>query len=269
MTETEYAAFYLVVKDEFCLEESCASLKEQGVDKFFFCIPFTYWSGRLTPEADVDEIKRIGAKFDAEIFRGAITVPDVWPVGGMAIAEAGLRNSCLVYLGDQGYNNILIVDADEIWRAGSLERLNKVVEDHDPSCLTVGSTSIVGLPGYPVASYQEGLLVYVHVNRARFTHGRSTEPLPIALDYKDVYHFTATRKTMEEIILKNRDSCHYDNPDYDFEGWIENKLPHLKPGAKDCHMFKPWQIWPEIRNFTKDEWAEMPERLKQYLGEPK
>ena len=264
----KYAAFYLVVKDEFCLEESCASLKEQGVDKFLFCVPQNYWSGRPVPPSDVDEVERIGKRYDAEILRYVNTRAD-GVVIGRASVEAQIRNHCLAHLNGNGYDHVLIVDADEIWKKDSLSKLDECIEEQIILCATVKSTSIVGLPGYPVGSYQEGLLVYVNSTGVCFIHGRSTTPVPTALDINAVYHFTATRKTQEEIVLKNRDSCHYDDPDYDFEGWIENKLPHLKPGVKDCHMFKPWQIWPEIRNFTKEEWAEMPERLKQYLGEPK
>ena len=73
---------------------------------------------------------------------------------------------------------------------------------------------------------------------------------------------------MDEVIDKNRKSCHYDDPDYDFEGWIKNKLPKLKPGEKDCHMYKHWQVWSGVRHFTDDEWNLIPDNVKKYLGKP-
>jgi hypothetical protein len=89
------------------------------------------------------------------------------------------------------------------------------------------------------------------------------------LDVRGIIHFTATRKTMQEIIDKHRTSGHYGDPNYDFEGWIKNVLPNIKAGTKNCHMFVPWQIWPLARNWTKAEWAEIPESIHPYLAQPK
>ena len=71
---------------------------------------------------------------------------------------------------------------------------------------------------------------------------------------------------MEECVKKHRRGGHYDDPEYDFEGWLKDKLPNIKPGMKDAHMYKPRQIWPRVRAWRPDELAAMPEVVRSYLG---
>jgi hypothetical protein len=71
---------------------------------------------------------------------------------------------------------------------------------------------------------------------------------------------------MDEIIAKHRDSGHYDDPEYDFEGWLRNILPNIKPGMKNVHMYRGYQIWPEIREWTREEFDNIPSSLWKYLG---
>lgn len=256
----DYTAFYILTKDDFCLRESCQALKAQGVEKFFFCMPKAYWDGTPLNTDDIRIVTQIAHEFGTEV----VSVP-VPSDPRMSAKEAIVRNYCLDRIG----GHVLIVDGDEWWRAGALKELDDHIRDNESGTTTIQATSVVGVPGYPVGGYQEGLLVHVDVDSgARFKCSRSTDILPSPCSFAGVYHFTATRKSVREIMVKNRRSSHYDDPDYAFDDWNANVLPHLKPGKKDCHMFKGWQIWPEIRNFTEEEWNEIPSSLKQHLGKP-
>ncbi len=84
-----------------------------------------------------------------------------------------------------------------------------------------------------------------------------------------IIHFTATRKTLAEVVEKHRKSAHYSDPTYDFEGWIANVLPMAGVGAKDVHMYKsPENIWPVVRNWTAEEWRAIPTTLHPWLAVP-
>jgi hypothetical protein len=71
---------------------------------------------------------------------------------------------------------------------------------------------------------------------------------------------------MKEIVEKHLNSGHYGDSDYDFDGWIKNVLPKIKPGLRNVHMFKRYQIWPIVRNWRLDELEDIPLTLHQYLG---
>jgi hypothetical protein len=79
---------------------------------------------------------------------------------------------------------------------------------------------------------------------------------------------------MEEIIQKHKDSGHYDDPDYDFQTWLDKVLPNIKPGFVydwgngniGLHFYKKYQIWPKVRHWMDAELSEMPKSLWRYLG---
>ena len=255
----DFTAFYLVTQDDFCLEESCQSLKSQGVKKFVFCMPKTYWDGTALATLDVQRIKHLAEKFNAALHE--VDVPNLKP---LSAREAAIRNTMIKMIG----GHVLIVDADEWWAPGRLKELETFIMERMSEATTINAVDVIGLPGYPVKSKSEGLLVHVYAPSVMFTYGRSTDVQPKACKCGGVYHFTATRRTTREIMVKNRRSCHYDDPDYDFNGWNANVLPHIKPGLKNCHMFKRWVVWDEVRAFTLQEWGVIPPSLKQYLGKP-
>ena len=261
----KYAAMILTVGNEFCLEETCASLISQGVEYILFCCPRYYWDGTPVPPKKSQEVRAIAQKISCKC-RIVSPIPPRSKTG--AIQEAMIRNLCLRQLSSAGYSDVLIVDGDEIWRPGTLETLDSYVFGFN-SPVSVPSLSIIGLPGYPVVEGQEGLLVYVKSKGTKFVSGRSVDRPVSSCDFvPGVIHFTSTRRTMDETIDKHLKSCHYGDSDYDFDGWIKNVLPTIKPGVKDCHMFKPWQVWKEVRRFTQKEWEEIPPQLHQYLGAP-
>ena len=126
---------------------------------------------------------------------------------------------------------------------------------------------VVGIPGYPIHQATDRAIVYVGGSIV-FRECRSPAIDHFMLNNCIVIHFTATRKTMQEVIDKHRASGHYDDPDYDFEGWIKNVLPNLKPGWRGAHMYKRYQIWPVVRNWTTTEMDHIPESIRPYLGAP-
>jgi hypothetical protein len=124
---------------------------------------------------------------------------------------------------------------------------------------------VLGLPGYPVDGAKDAAMIYLGPG-CKFSQCRSSEGDQHIFPKRNVYHFTATRKTMDEIVQKHRESGHYTDSNYDFEGWIRNTLPNVKPGMKRAHMFRPWDTWPLVRDWTPEELAFIPETLKPYLG---
>ena len=53
-----------------------------------------------------------------------------------------------------------------------------------------------------------------------------------------------------------------------FEGWLKDILPNVKPGLKNAHMYKKYQIWPSVRDWRSDEISHIPNSLSRYLGSP-
>lgn len=263
----DYTAFYLVIKDEICLRESCEALIQQGVKRFLFCVPATYWDGTPVSLEETGSVFRLSSALEQRGMKvkAVRLCPSDFPGEKYVITEALIRNKCLREV--KKAKHVLIVDGDEIWRKGALGNLDQFVRDTNATVATIGALSIAGFPGYPVKVGQEGLLVYIQTGE-KFLSGRSTCRIPKHLTYPGVFHFTSTRRTWQDTVDKHRRSLHYDDLDYAFEDWIKNKLPRLKPGEKNCHMYKPQQVWSEIRHFTQQEWGEIPDSLRQYLGSP-
>jgi len=126
---------------------------------------------------------------------------------------------------------------------------------------------VIGLPGYPIEFAQDLAVVYIGGN-LNFKSCRTPTIRQTIIPFPRIYHFTGTRRTMEETIVKHRRSGHYDDPDYDFEGWIKNILPNVQPGLKNAHMYKKYQIWPSVRDWRSDEVSQIPSSLIRYLGSP-
>ena len=268
----DYIAFYLLTRDEFCLRESCFSLLRQGCNRFFFCVPHKYWDGTEVTKDEVMEIQSI--QTDLKIAGAFVNLsrPPIPNNGTYAFREASARNMSIKMckkMQAQRRADILVVDSDELWLDGSLQKLDAFLDTGDFESVAVSSLDVIGFPGYPINKKNEGLLVYVRGDKGKFTHARCfSSPMTYTNTIK-VIHFTSTRTSMKDTIRKHLRSTHYDDKDYEFDKWIENTLPNIKPGMKNCHMWKHWEVWDEVRNFTKEEWESIPDRLKKYLGEPK
>ena len=266
-----YVAYVQATRDDICLNEVLDRLYDEGVQHYFFCIPDEYWGGKPTPKSDSDQvvaaaerIKARGSKVWVKFFR----VSDYrYPGESRIETETRVRNDTLNWIRGEGYYHILIVDGDELWKRGTLKMVKEVVGAHHPSAISLPMVPVIGLPGYPVNNAQDRVTSYVG-GYTIFRDCRTPVNRPVYVDATVVYHFTGTRRTMEEIIEKHRQSGHYDDPEYDFEGWLRDILPNVKPGLKNVHMFKGYQIWPEIRAWTPEEYADIPETLQKYLAPP-
>ena len=264
-----YAVYMQVIKNDICLQEVCTRLAEEGVHDFCFCQPDQYWSGEaVEPEnsaevsAVMDALKQSGQTVHHRMFN-----VDSYRMPGDAsiIVETRLRNDSLDWIRSLGYQHILLVDGDELWVRGGLSIVKNYV-NQGYSALRVHWIPVVGFPGYPIEGALDTAPVYFGAGvKIKWCRDPSVQPLLIP-SRPLIYHFTSTRKDLEETVKKHRRSGHYGDPDYDFDGWIKNTLPSIKPGAVNAHMHKHFQIWPRVRAWSADELAEMPESVRPYLG---
>lgn len=263
-----YVAYMQVTRDDICLFEVCKRLAEEGVVDFFFAQPNQYWSGEPIEEQfehEVDgvaeQLRKLGLNVQQKIFdvqRYRFGSDDRLTV------ETRVRNDSLAWIRSSGFHNILIIDGDELWMRGTLDMIKPYVEQGHTAISTY-MVPVIGLPGYPVDSATDLAVVYIGGN-LNFKSCRTPTIRQTIITFPRIYHFTGTRRTMEETIVKHRRSGHYDDPDYDFEGWLKNVLPNVKPGLQNAHMYKKYQIWPSVRDWRFDELQHIPQSLYPYLG---
>lgn len=273
----KWAAYIQVTKDEFFLFDICERLFEEGVKDFFFCIPDEYWAGNVTPKEDIEELVAIAAKLKTI---GANAFTKVFDVSGYRYpgdtrlrTETRVRNDSLAWIRSQGFRDIVIVDSDELWFRGTLKAIEEQVAR---GAMTISSPMIpvIGVPGYPVERATDVAIVYIGGN-AVFQECRSPMIKPFQLPLPYVIHFTGTRRTLDEVIIKLRASGHYDDPQYAFELFIEKVLPNIKPGFTytwptghtGLHFYLPYQIWPSVRNWRAEERNQIPKALWPHLGQ--
>lgn len=264
-----YCAYLQVTRDDFCLHEVCTRLHEEGVTHFFYAVPSQYWDGRPTPAEDLAQVNSIAERLRVE--RGLsvdVRLFDVedyrYPGDTRIDTETRLRNDSLEWIRGAGFEHILIVDGDELWTVGTLNRVDQLVA-RGFGVVSCGMIPVVGLPGYPVDRATDLAVVYIG-GKLQFKACRTPFVEQKVIREALIYHFTGTRRTMDEIIAKHRTSGHYDDPDYDFEGWIANTLPNIKPGFQNAHMYKKFQIWPVVRSWFPEEKQKIPASLHPFLG---
>lgn len=275
--ELRFALVVQATRDDFCLRETVdAVLRQQRPGReavgavFFFC-PDEYWSGRPTPAAETAEVGAVAARLRAEwpgvAFRVERQTVAPWrtAAGSRVEVETRARNAALRAVRAAGYAHALIADGDELWRSGLLADLAGVVRAQQPGAVVARMVPVAGLPGYPIEGAKDRATIYVGPG-AWFVVCRSVCGPVVRMEARKILHFTATRRTLAEIELKHRESGHYDDPDYDFEGWIKDVLPRIRPGLERAHMYRPMQIWPRVRGWTRAERAEIPPSLHRYLG---
>jgi glycosyltransferase involved in cell wall biosynthesis len=267
-TKRNYVAYLQVNRDDFCLFETCERLYSEGVREFYFSVPTEYWDGRKTSADDLTSISDVskkvnaleGAKVNVKLFK----VPMYRYPGDTRIdTETRLRNDSLAWIRAAGHQDILIVDGDELWKPGTLELVDHEVSE-GRMAVSTQMVPVVGLPGYPVDQATDVAVVYIG-GSCQFKACRTPMVQQRVINRMQIIHFTGTRRTMEEIVAKHRTSGHYDDPDYDFEGWLKNILPNIKPGLENVHMYKKFQIWPRIRDWRPEEIVIIPESLHPYL----
>lgn len=265
----DYAAYLQVTRDDICLNEVCQRLFDEGIRAFFFCIPDEYWSGKPTPQIDMDQVLEAAKRLEkqgANAFTKIFCVSDFRFSGDNRITvETRVRNDALSWVRQNGFHKICVVDSDELWPTGTLGILKEIVDSSAPLAISLPMIPVLGFPGYPVQGAADRVVSYVGMG-CTFRDCRT----PIGAVYYEnratVFHFTSTRRTMEETIEKHRQSGHFDDPEYDFENWLRNVLPNVKPGMKNAHMYKRYQIWPEVRSWKPEELTDIPATIHPYLA---
>ena len=273
----EYVVYMQVTQDDFCLEQVCLRLYEEGIRTFFWAQPSAYWSGEPVPaslaaELDAIQARLAAAHADLKVLRKEFTVANYHlPGDSRILVETRVRNDSLAWVRREGYQHILVVDGDELWKRGTLAQVQAIV---DSGAVAVSTRMIpaIGLPSYPVEQATDVAVVYIREGDFKCCRTPHTKLTLIPLNL--IIHFTGTRRTMEDTIQKHRRSGHYDDPDYDFETWLREVLPQIKPGfaytwpsgQRGVHMYLKWQIWEKIRDWYSEEIAEIPATLRRYLG---
>lgn len=273
-----FAAYVQAIRDDLCLYEVMARIAEEGdrlkgmVKAVYVCEPDEYWSGKPRTQQDRQEVDDACLLF-SQRYPSVILKRIQQPVaehrpgaGNRLDVETRVRNAAVNAIRQDGYEHILILDGDELWKPGLLARLAQYVREHRPQSVFTGMVPTVGLPGYPIAGALDKAGIYIGPG-GWFTDCRGVSGYRHELVSNDVIHFTATRRTMEEIIKKHRESGHFDDPSYDFEGWIANTLPNLHVGMKDVHMWHAGRnVWPLLREWAPDEIAAIPQSIHRYLA---
>jgi hypothetical protein len=274
----QYCAYLQVTRDDLCLAEVCKRLHAEGVGDFFFSVPDAYWDGRPVVPSDIQEIKAaaeelrgLGLKVSVKVFK---IVNYKFPGDTRIDTETRLRNDSLAWIRASGFEHILIVDGDELWMPGTLSIIDYgVSQGHLAiSCYMI---PVIGVPGYPVDKASDLAVVYIG-GQCQFKGCRTPFIQQTIIPRAQIIHFTGTRRTLEETIAKHRTSGHYDDKDYDFETWIKDILPNIKPGftyrwpsgITGVHMYLKYNPWPSVRDWRPEEWAQVPEPVKKYLGQP-
>lgn len=255
------ACYYLANRNDFCLEESIVGLQQQGLRQAAIICPSFYWlTGEPTPEAHIEEMRQIANRTNT-LFQ-IVEFHDDAPLK----AEGGYRNFAQQFLYDHGFRHIINADADELFLPGFLEELDGLIDNRHG--FEFHSVPTIGVPGYPIDDAGGPNLIYMPPG-SRYTWGRSSN-CQRKTGGRKMIHFSATRRTLQEVVDKSRKSAHYPDETYDFEGWLHNILPNATPGSKNVHMYQPIEknLWPLVRHWTQEEWNFIPVTLKPYLGKP-
>lgn len=266
-------AYIQAIRDDFCLQAVCDRLFEEGVQSFFFSIPDAYWDGTPQPQEQLDEVIEVARIMEAKgcyVAECRAQVETYRPGTSSRIeVETNVRNAMLRMISDLGWGHILIVDSDELWRRGLVASVVKMIKRDRPPYIACRSVPVIGCPGYPVDDATDRVGIYIRGdNRLTFCRAGFSN-LGHEIDGFPVIHFSATRKTPEELVAKMRASGHYDDSAYDFEGWIRDVLPDIRAGVKGVHMYhvkgQP-NIWPEVRLWTPAEFEDIPLTVRPFVS---
>lgn len=261
----KFAAYFIAIKDDFCLEESVASIKDLGVETVLIVSPSTYWSdGSSQDPSDFEYVHKLAKKHNCHFVSASLE--SAMPVNRAMYAESAYRNYAVDLLNQlDKFDSILTIDSDELWSRNSLDQVEQLVrEGYDR--IDMPLVPVIGIPGLPIDGALDSALVATSP-KLRFNWGRSAECNHVAIGGAPILHFSATRRSWEELTDKMRKSAHYPDPTYDFEGWIQDTLPTIRVGSENVHMYKsPKNIWPRVRTWTAREVEQIPKSLHRYLN---
>ena len=265
-----YAVFCLAIKDDFCLYDVLKRVADEGVKNIYLVTPDQYWAGHPTPPEDIEQVKAVAKKLADDGYTVRHRVVEVAKYRKLNTNRVGIetmvRNEALHYIRADGFKHVVVVDGDELWRTGLMAKLDRLVKTQHPTGVTTGMVPVIGLPGLPIRDAKDKVTIYMRSD-VSFRECRSPWGISADLPGYEVIHFSATRKSMDEIVGKMRESGHYDDPSYDFDNFIKNILPAVQPGSKNLHMFKHWQIWPEAGTWSQREMDDIPESMRPYLSD--
>ena len=270
------------IRDDFCLAEVCRRLLDEptdgtySIDSLIIFQPDRYWSGEPATERDKAEIEAAYRSIVASRPPGEKIVKVV-PFEIEKVThfnqprirvETACRNWYQWVMAKQGIDHCIIVDGDELWEPGLLARLAEYVRDNGPNSVYTGMIPVAGLPGYPIEGALDKATVYARSD-VSFKECRGAFGYRHELPGFPILHFSATRRTMQEIVDKHMNSGHADDPEYPMAVWCRDVLPNIRPGMREAHMHirKP-NIWPLVRKWAPAEWTSLPESVKPYLGAP-
>lgn len=257
----DFVAYMQVVKNDICLQSVCNELWNQGVEHFAFFQPSHYWSGEPVPEgytAELEVVLEHLKKLGANVFLERTPLRPFWRTERIE-TETAYRNYCIEKLETLGFKHVLIVDGDELWIPGALNRVRQLVA-RGAMAISAGMIPVVGIPAYPIEDSQDKATVYVK-SSVRMRHCRAPNCPLLQIKDRLLYHFTGVRPTMSENIKKHERSGHYDDPKYDYKGWLNGGLQSVAPGKKNVHFYRTMQIWPSVRDWKPGEKERLPKEI--------
>ena len=290
-----YAVVVQAIRDDLCLYEVIERILDESVklskatelgdciEKVYVFAPDQRWDGAPAVIDEVLKVKKIVEDLNrlvhVEMLHfGNISVEFV-PFSVRAVAnvtqerikiETDCRNWYQRFCQAQGFEHCIIMDGDELWKPGLLPRMNEMVRERWPMSIFTGMIPVAGLPGYPIEGALDKATIYARAD-ARFEMCRGAFGYRHELHGYDIYHFSATRRTLDEIAGKHLGSGHADDKDYAMADWVKDTLMagRIKPGLRDAHMYRKLghpNVWPLVRAWKKEELAELPVGLLRYLG---
>jgi hypothetical protein len=272
------------IQDDFCLfdtlkrllDEAATLPREDGIDKIFLFMPTKRWDGTLAAQEGHDEVVRVAARLSGahpglvEVVKVNVDAVSHWNQPRIMV-ETDCRNFYSAFCKKRGFEHLLIVDGDELWRAGLMARLGQFIRDRGwPKSVFTGMIPVAGLPGYPIEGALDKATIYAR-SSVHFKECRGAVGYRHSLPGFDIYHFTATRRTLQEIADKHHNSGHKDDARYQMERWIQEVLlpGRIKPGLRNLHMYDLYgdnNVWPLVRAWSPEEWAELPDAVKPFLS---
>lgn len=263
-----YGLLIQAVRNDFCLLETCLRMIDEGIEDIFFSVPRLYWNRVPVEQAGIDQVWQVKEAISSRV-RCHWRFFDVAKKSTFVESETLLRNQALDWVFGQ-VEHVILADADELWISGRLKRLDDIISEYKPSAVSLGMIPTLGIPGLPVERATDRATVYFHRDkRISWCRGYEPDGRDITLmDPRGLYHFSSTRRTLEELVDKCRKSGHYDDAQYEFERWLTEIVPHVRPGMKWVHMYhlgREGNIWPEVRSWTAQELSDIPASLHPFL----